>query len=350
MDRSNLSLKWLEVFQAVARSGSLRDGAKGLGISVSTASHHLTCLEKAVGADLLDHNKRPMSLTIEGQLLLKRVDEAMWLLRMGLSEVWSEDISQLHRLLRIAHIDDFDPDVGPELIDHLSRFLPSCDFSVFTRPSHEILDLLQSERLDIGLATTADHEIPGLSEDPVLRDPFLIVLPKDTPLPTTLGDLETLSQTLPLLRYSKTQVIGRRVEAQLRRMGLRLPDRMEFESTHTILSLVAAGRGWTITTAMNHARARRYQDSTRAIRFVGTAFVRNISVFWRNDLPARIPDLVTKLVRGSLQSQIIEPTLAARPWLDGQFHILPKPPQASERPHGEGTETSITLKESERPL
>jgi len=331
MERSKLSLKWLEAFQAVSRQGSVRHGAQELGVSISTVSHHLSCLEQAVGAGLIDHSTRPMRLTPEGEAFLKRVDEALWLLRKGVSELWSDNLTSLVRKLRIAHVEDFDTDVGPVLVDQLSRAMPACEFSILSRPSHEIFDLLESEHVDIGIATLASHDIPGLMETPLLCDPFLLVTPGTLAKPPgDFRDFLSLSDALPFLRYSRKQMIGRQVEAQLRRLMIRLPWRMEFESTFEILSMVAAGRGWTITTALNYDRAQRYHADIRLTPLPDKAFSRQISVFQRDDLPAGIHDMLAKTLRPAVQKLIIQPTVEHHPWLAEKFCLLPLQVDKSE--------------------
>ncbi len=325
MQRSKLSLKWLEVYQAISRQGTVRDGARSLGISVSTASHHLACLEKAVGAQLVDHGKRPMRLTPAGDVLLRRVDEAMWLLRQGISEIWSEDLQSLQRLLRIAHIEDLDADVAPAMVVRLAAAMPLCDFSILSRPTHEIAELLHSEQTDIGIASSVDLDAAGIIEEPVLRDPFIVVAPAS--VPEASGDFQFFTSQagrLPLLRYSKRQFLGRRIEAQLRRHGLRFAERMEFESTHMILAMVAAGRGWTITTALTFARAQRYHSDLRAMPFPGKAFSRQISLFCREDLPANIKDVLETSLRHSVQRMVIEPTVGRYPWMAERFGLIPR--------------------------
>lgn len=323
MERSRLSLKWLEAFQAVARHGTVRDGAASLGVSISTVSHHLTCLEETLGASLVDHARRPMRLTPAGETLLRRVDEAMWLLRKGVADIWADDLSSLVRLLRIAHIEDFDTDVGPALVQKLARAMPLCDFSMLSRPTHEVIDLLESEAVDVGIASAMDQERIGLIEDAFLRDPFMIVLPSDLRAPAPdLGAFQALQDRLPLMRYSRKQQIGRRIEAQLRRLGMRFPERMEFESTHAILSMVAAGRGWAITTALTFARAKRYHGELRALPLPGRAFARTISLICREELPASIRGLIETSIRGAVQRLVVDPGVARYPWLAESFTMI----------------------------
>ena len=81
MQGTELSLKWLEVFQRTATLGSVRAVAKETGLSISTVSHHLRSLETKLGVNLLDHKRRPMVLTPAGREFLKYIEQALMLIR-----------------------------------------------------------------------------------------------------------------------------------------------------------------------------------------------------------------------------------------------------------------------------
>lgn len=320
MPHAKLSLKALEVFLAVSRRGIVRDASNDVGISVSTASHHLSELERVIGTPLFDHSRRPLRLTPAGSILRKRAEDAVMSLRKGLSEIWSGDLGALVRQLRFALIEDFDADVSPALAEAVMRAAPGCDVSFLSRPTHEILELLQSDQIDIGVATTADFDATSLHEHTVLKDPFVVVMPARAAASVTPEEVMNGQGDLPFLRYSARQLLGRRVEAQLRRMDLRFARRMEFETTHIILSLVAAGRGWTVTTALSFARAQRYHSGLRVLPFPGSAFARDISVFVREDVPGPVAALSVETIRNAIQAMILAPTVARYPWLATQFY------------------------------
>ncbi len=320
MDRTPLSLKWLEVFQHLAREGSLQNTAKALGLSVSTASQHLSSLEKVVGTDLFDHKRRPLVLTTAGQILLCRVEESMTALRLGLAEVVSKDLSALLRILRVSMIEDFDPEITPRLMQHLLGDLPSCDLSFRTGPSHEVLGQLQSDEADIGVASFDEVLAGPLRQRPLLHDPFVIVAPRDM---TDAAQMFLNNQTgLPFLRYSKKQIIGRRVETQLRRLRLSIPRRIELESTAAALSLVSKGQAWTITTALNCASTPQFLAGLQVLPMPDGAFARQLSLFGREDLPASLFDLVETHLRQLITAHIIRPMISVEPKLRDQFRLL----------------------------
>ena len=58
-----VTLRGLEVFEALAESGSVAKAAEGTGLSQPAVSQQMRNLEGALGVDLVDHGRRPMRLT-----------------------------------------------------------------------------------------------------------------------------------------------------------------------------------------------------------------------------------------------------------------------------------------------
>src|SRR3954451_13503231 len=70
-----VNLVHLRVLAAVARHGSVTEAAKELQYSQPSVSHHLSRLEAATGAKLVQRVGRGIRLTPEGQLLAGRATE-----------------------------------------------------------------------------------------------------------------------------------------------------------------------------------------------------------------------------------------------------------------------------------
>lgn len=84
--RKGLDLKWLEIFQLCARNRSLRETANETGLSISTVSHHLRCLEDHLGVALFNHARRQMFLTPKGHVFLLDIDIALRMIRKAKAE------------------------------------------------------------------------------------------------------------------------------------------------------------------------------------------------------------------------------------------------------------------------
>lgn len=316
MTLSKLSLKWLDVFQQAARSGSVQQAAQATGLSVSTVSHHLRQLEQALGVALLDHGRRPMRLTPTGARFLDHVEEALTLLRRAELEARSGDMAQT-QALSLALIEDFDSGIAPELARLLATAMPGCTFRHLTRPSHEILQMLRDRTVDIGVAARPPFDLEDLIEYPILRDPFVLAVPAAAPEANYLGG----ASGLPLLRYSRDQILGRQIEAHLQRLRISLPNMYEFESNETILSMVAEGAGWAISTPTNYIRAARSQRQLAILPFPDKGYARVLSVFTTELHPSAAAEGVARTLRQLAQARAIDPAVARLPWLQGEFAL-----------------------------
>lgn len=321
MPRSDLSLKWLDVFQRVARTGSVQAVATQTGLSISTVSHHLRSLEDQMGVALLDHSRRPMTLTPSGAVFLKHIDEALKLITKARAEVTLGNMGEA-RHLNLGLIEDFDSDIGPELAVYLAAGMSKCDFSHHTRFSHEIIDMLHRDKLDIGIASRPTEGSGDLQEFPMLRDPFVLALPASS----TVTPLDCLSEqaSLPLLRYASGQHISVLIEAQLRRLKIELPNRFEVESNQTMMAMIAAGFGWAVTTPTCFFRARRFHGQIKLHPFPNKSFARTVSLFATQTCSSEVTQTINSTMRGLVERHLIDPAHEAMPWLRDSFQLLPE--------------------------
>ena len=317
--RKGLNLRWLEIFQLCARNGSLRETASETGLSISTVSQHLRSLEDHLGVALFNHARRPMVLTPKGHVFLRDIDIALQTIRKAQAEASAGDLAEIS-YLRLGTIEDLESDVIPDLAVHLSHQMPDCDFLYHTATSHEIIEMLRDRELDIGIATTPPDRLRDLQDRPLLRDPFVIVLPAGVEPP--LAEVMKEGFRLPFLQFSSDLMIARQIEAQLRRVGLSLPHKFECGSNQTLMAMVAAGTGWTITTPLLFSRAKRFQPKLRMQPFPGKRFSRTLSLITTPDCSRMVLDIVNGRLRSALDAQVIRPLVETMPWLENQFRLV----------------------------
>ena len=319
MARSSLSMRGLEIFEVLARTRSVIKTAEEVGCSVSSVSHHLKKLEEQVGVSLIDHSCRPMELTSVGRGFLLRVEEGLRHIRLAETETVMAELVKT-RTLRIAIIDDLDSDIGPELTVTLANNMPNLRLTLASMPSHLALAHLVSRKLDLAIVSTPDTPHEDLQEYPLLHDPFLMAVPAQD---HTLAEEHFYGRsTLPLLRFNPEHLIGGQIEAHLKRLKIRLPNRFEIDSIQSITGLVAGGKGWAITTALGFLRGRRFHKSIKLCPLPGPAFSRRVSLFALEDYSPEVATAIADIARRLLLSEAVTPLSATYPWLEPQFRLI----------------------------
>lgn len=319
MSIKGLSLRGLEVFEALAASGSVALAAEATGLSQPAVSQQMRNLETALGIDLLDHGRRPMTLTPAGRSFLLRTQTVLSQLRLAQNELTVMDLTHLSTL-NLGIIDDFENDLTPRLVTILAESLTRCRFKLISAPSHEIIEALKARKLHMGVAASSGQVTDGVIEYPLVRDPFMLVAPcgalRDA------GSLENVMQALPLLRHDREQLIGRQVEAHLARQKLEFPERFEIGTHLSLMTLVARGVGWSITTPLGYMRAGRFHDQIEVHPLPFTPFSRTISLFACSDWADRVPRDVARTTRHLVQELVIDPALCQLPWLESELRVL----------------------------
>ncbi|MGR3636433.1 MAG: LysR family transcriptional regulator [Shimia sp.] len=319
MLRKGVTLRGLEVFEALAASGSVAQAARTTGLSQPAVSQQIRNLETALGSDLLDHGKRPMRLTPAGRSYLARASGVLAQLRLAQSELSVMDLTHLTQL-SMGIIDDFDNDLTPRLVTTLAESMTRCQFRLITAPSHEIADALRSRSLHLGVTASTGEVIDGVSEYPLARDPFILVTPAGLVAPGS-DPMPALSD-LPMLRYGREQLISRQIEAHLKRAQFDPPNRFEIASNPSLIAMVSRGIGWAITTPFGFLRAARFHEKVDAHPLPFAPFSRSISLLAGEDWADTVPRDVAQTMRRLIQQHLITPGVERFPWLQDSLRIL----------------------------
>ncbi len=121
-------------------------------------------------------------------------------------------------------------------------------FLYHTDSSHTIIEMLRNRQLDLGIASIPSEQFRDLQDRPLLHDPYVLVLPLN--VAQSIPDIMEGRAKLPFLRFSSNLVIARQIESHLGRLGISAPHRFECANNQTLMAMVAAGAGWTISTPL----------------------------------------------------------------------------------------------------
>lgn len=313
-----VTLRGLEVFEALAETGSVARAAAQTGLSQPAVSQQLRNLETALSTELVDHGRRPMRLTPAGTFFLRRAEAALSELRLAQSELTVMDLAHLQSL-GIGIIDDFDDSLTPRLATILAESLTGCQFKMITASSNDLIDAVTNKELHLVISASKKGGVDGVIEHPLAQDPFILVVPKGTQIEAgRLPDPDGLAY----LRYDADQMIRQQIDESLSMHLAQHDSPFEIGSHLALMAMVARGIGWTITTPLGFMRAHRFHDRLTAHPLPSNPFSRRISLFasadWADDVPRNIAQTMRQLIK----THMIDPALAQLPFLVGHLRVL----------------------------
>jgi DNA-binding transcriptional LysR family regulator len=250
-----VTLRGLEVFESLARTGSVAATANELGLSAPAVSQQMKNLACGAGCRTSGPFRRPMTLTPAGRVFLDRTEKALDSLRSGHRDLNALDLTELSAL-SLGVIEDFENEVTPTLTARLAEGMSQCAFRLQTGPSHALAARIGARDLDIAICAAPATDPPGTVSHLLVRDPYILAVPRGTSPDRGLAGLSHLS----FLRRDMDQLMGQQIEAYLEAMNLtrRIGSRWTPTSRSAPLSPRAPA-----------GRSRRRSACLRAGRFAG---------------------------------------------------------------------------------
>lgn len=230
-----MDLAQLKVFQAVAEQGSITRAAQRLHYVQSNVTARLQQLEEGLGVSLFHRDKRRLSITQEGVLLLDYTKRLLALAEEARHAVQSQEPSGP---LRLGSMETTAAVRLPAWLTRFHQHYPLVQLTLHTGPSDEVVQQVLDYQLDAGFAA-APVEHPELATRVVCRERLVLVTKLGHPDVHSPHDLA--ARTLLVFRSGCNY--RRRFETWLQRRGMQPEQMLEFGSFQTILGCVAAGMG-----------------------------------------------------------------------------------------------------------
>ena len=227
----------------VVEAGNITAAAEMLNIAQPALGVQIRQLESELGIDLLVRHSRGVLPTDAGKLLLERA-------RRILSEVEATEAEL--KALKSGQSDHvllgMPPSLmlllGPELLIEARDAMAGVSLSLVEERSVVLLDALNREQLNVSFAWNvpdrSDLERIALLEEDLL----LVTAPQNAPATETVSLAEALAHDLVIA--GERGVIRNIVEAEARRLGLRLHLAFEVHSVSSMKALIGRGGAATI--------------------------------------------------------------------------------------------------------
>jgi len=181
----------LKSFIAIADSGSFSRAARQVHRTQSAVSMQIKKLEELVGKALFLRNGRANQLTHEGELLL---DYARRIIQLNNESLALLQRPELAGTVRIGLPDDYAARFLPEILANFSRTYPQVQVEVSCQPSSRLTVLIEEDKLDLALTSSADPLIEGTrllrSETTIWAGAEKHLAHEQRPLPLALFDAD----------------------------------------------------------------------------------------------------------------------------------------------------------------
>ncbi|MCS3601146.1 MULTISPECIES: DNA-binding transcriptional regulator YeiE [Buttiauxella] len=190
----HITLRQLEVFAEVLKSGSTTQASQMLALSQSAVSAALSDLEGQLGVQLFDRVGKRLVVNEHGRLLYPRV---VGLLEQAIEveQLFKEDNGAI-RVFASSTIGNY---ILPEMIAHYRRDFPSLPLEMSVGNSQDVINAVADFRVDIGLIEGPSH-MTELVTEPWLEDELVVFAPPDAPLLQQPVTLDTLAKQPWILR------------------------------------------------------------------------------------------------------------------------------------------------------
>lgn len=254
---SELTLRKLRAFWAVAHAASLTRAAKLLGITQPSLSQQITGLEKSIGQQLFERRSNRMILTDAGNYLMRKSEHVL----RGMQEL--EDglaaYSEGQRLpLRLAGVDSLLRTILPEALARMEAGLARMECDLLEGTPADILEMLYSRRADIGLlaANSIAPASTGFRQIPILQDPVVLVVPETLNLARVCDPARDLPPGQQAVLNASIQIAfgtqhSRRIEDWYLEHLPQSRLAAKVRSFETALSMVRAGLGVCLAPALS---------------------------------------------------------------------------------------------------
>jgi len=168
-----MQLEFLETFVEVARHGNVTRAAEGLYLSQPSVSSRLQALEAELGEQLLVRTPRGVRLTDAGREFLPYAERAVKAFRGG-QEALSELAEARAGRLALGAAPAVSTYFLPTVLKHFTMLHPGVRPSVQTGHSEEVLQLVLTDQVQIGLVRELKH--PEIEVQACYEDELVLVV------------------------------------------------------------------------------------------------------------------------------------------------------------------------------
>lgn len=277
----NLTQRQLQLFTTTAVTLNLSRAAERLHLSQPAFSRALQALETQLGVRLFERSTRHMALTADGQRFLPAAQRLLDDLRYAVADLQGQGTGLSGRVV-LALGSAFGGCVLPTALSAFGRAHPAVRVQLLDDNSQGITARVAQGEVDFGIGSVVGAAA-GLVAHPLLQAPLgLLAHPAHHRLPSRPSLAS--AQTLPLVKEAEDTSIMQLLRSQGSPWAAAMEQGVEVSSLSLQLSLVQAGLGVAVLSALGASHPQ-----AGGLSFVpfGPRVWRQLFLLHRRDRPLR---------------------------------------------------------------
>ncbi|MDQ1143933.1 DNA-binding transcriptional LysR family regulator [Bacillus sp. SORGH_AS 510] len=265
---------YLEVFVKVVEKGNFSKAAEDLHMTQPAVSQYIKVLEESVGARLLERNNKFVRLNKAGEIVFHHAKEIL-ALYSNMQYLIDDLTNKASGPIAIGASYTFGEYILPHIIARLQAQYPLITPTIQIHNTKEIIDLVQSHQLDIGIVEGHINEkVPNV--EVVAEDKMVIVASPQHPLLKEKRNIAEWGEECWILR-EKGSGTREAAEHLFQELNFTPKKVMEFGSTQVIKESVEAGLGISLLSQWTIKKELMY-GYLEVVDVEGLPFKRNFSI------------------------------------------------------------------------
>lgn len=275
------SIRTLNTFLAVARSGSFAAAGAEVGLTPAAVGLQMKVLEADLGIPLFDRRARAIVLNAAGQEAMVTIGE---ILARYEALTRRDDAGTLVGTLAMGALVSALMGAFADALWALKRKHPQLDVRLLAGMSREFAQKVDDGELDAAVVTEPPHALSaGLQWTALYAEPMVLIAPSRAHFVMPATALRILRDA-PFIRFDRQTWTGYLVRNVLREVDIKVHDAMELNSVEAIVALVRSGFGVAIVPKLANVRWER-DRALKVLEIPGVDVVRRVGLLERTRHP-----------------------------------------------------------------
>lgn len=233
----------MRLFLSVVECGSLTHGARAMHLALASVSERIAGMEEALGAPLLERNRRGVRPTAAGEALVRHARSILGQVEQMRGELRTYATGLKGRIRLLSNTAAMAAFLPPQLCRFLAAH-PDLSIDLEERPSADIVQALVDLRADLGVVADVT-DLRMLQTHPVASDQLVVLVGRSHRLArqAQVSFADILAE--PVVGMADTALETHLAE-RAARLGRQLDYRIQLRNTGQVARYVEAGIGISI--------------------------------------------------------------------------------------------------------